>query len=323
MKYIDMHCDTIAEIYYRKRDGHPYSLFQNELQIDLKKLIAGDCLLQCFACFTNLGREERPYEYVNKLIDVYYEEINKYPDIIRPVYSYSDLEKNERDGVISALLTIEEGEACEGSTEKLEQLYERGARLMNITWNYKNSIGHPNKVENGVFTPDTENGLTEKGFEIVDKMQKLGMVIDVSHLSDKGFYDVAGAVKGPFVASHSNARYVCNHPRNLTDDMIRVLASHGGVMGLNYCDSFVKQYQVGFKVDDMVDHGMHIIDVGGIECLGLGSDFDGIGRHDLAIDDASMEQLLAHGFKSRGMSDDDVENIFSGNVKRVFKEILK
>lgn len=323
MKYVDMHCDTVAEMYYRKRDSLPYSLYENELQIDLKKLIKGDCFLQCFACFTHLGYIKEPFDYVNKLIDVFYEEIPKYSDLIVPVYSYADIKKAEESGLMAALLTIEEGEACEGSVEKLRHLYSRGARLMNITWNFKNSIGHPNMNENHEFFPNNEQGLTEKGFEIVEEMQKLGMVVDVSHLSDKGFYDVASVLDGPFVASHSDAREICPHVRNLTDDMIRTLASHGGVMGLNYCDSFIRQGKRGFELDDLCDHAMHIIKVGGIDVLGIGTDFDGIGREDLGISDASEQQLLVGALEKRGLNTSEIEKIFKNNVLRVFKEVLK
>lgn len=320
-----MHCDTISELYYRKRDGKPYSLRENELHVDLKKLVKGGWGLQCFAAFTNLAREKEPYAYCNTLIDLYYEELNKNSDLIAPVLKYSDIEKNRKAGKLSALLTVEEGQACEGDAEKLRALYDRGVRLMNITWNYPNSLGFPSRVDmkTGVFEAETERGLTEKGFEIVEEMVSLGMVVDVSHSFDKSFADIAATVKGPFVASHSNCRAVCNHPRNLTDDMIKTLAEHGGVAGINYCAEFVKYGVRGCAVSDLIEHIKHYIKIGGEDCVGLGSDFDGIDPFGLEIHDASYEQLLYEALLKSGIGEKTAEKIFYQNVDRVFSEILR
>ena len=157
---------------------------------------------------------------------------------------YDDILKNSDNKKISAFLTIEEGEAIEGSIEKLEHFYKRGVRMMTLTWNFENSIGFGNKriIKNGEFAgyvPDTENGLKPFGFEVVEKMEELGMIVDVSHMSDAGIYDIIDMSKRPFVASHSNAREVCNHARNLTDDMIKKMADKGCISGLNFYPEFL------------------------------------------------------------------------------------
>lgn len=324
-KFIDMHCDTISELYYKKRDGKPYSLYENDLHIDLKRLEAGGAYIQCFAMFTYLTKVKSAYEHANTLIDIYYDELEKNKNYIAPVLRFSDIDKNEADGKISALLTLEEGECCEGSTDKLKHFYDRGARMMNITWNFKNSLGNPNHVnaDNGSVSPDTENGLTNKGKEIVEYMCELGMAVDVSHSSDKSFYDVADIVKGPFIASHSNCRELCGHCRNLTDDMIRVLAEHGGVSGINYCPAFVKSDAEVITADDFADHVMHFIKVGGEDVVGLGTDYDGISARRLQIKDPSYAPLFWDALVKRGLSEDQADKVFYKNVLRVFSDIIK
>ena len=323
-KFIDMHCDTVSELYRRKIEGKPYSLYENDLNIALKRLAEGGSFIQCFAMFTYLQRVESAYEHANALTDLYYEELNKYKDYVSPVLCFADIEKNEKEGKISALLTLEEGECCEGSAEKLKHFYDRGARMMNITWNFKNSLGHPNHIDvnNGSVSPDTENGLTEKGKEIVEYMCELGMVVDVSHSSDRSFYDVADIVKCPFVASHSNCREICGHCRNLTDDMIRVLAEHGGVSGINYCPSFVKTDAEVITADDFADHVLHFIKVGGEDVVGLGTDYDGISARRLQIKDPSYAPLFWDALVKRGLSEDQADKVFFKNVLRVFSEII-
>ena len=320
-----MHCDTISELYYRKCEGKPYSLYENDLDIDIKRLAEGGAYVQCFAMFTYLTKVESAYEHANALIEVYKEQLELYKDHIAPVLSFSDIDKNEKDGKISAMMTLEEGECTEGSPEKLKHFYDLGARMMNITWNFKNSLGHPNiiDVNNGSVSPDTENGLTEKGKAIVEYMMELGMVVDTSHSSDKSFYDVADIVKGPFIASHSNCRELCGHTRNLTDDMIRVLAEHGGVSGLNYCPAFIKTGAERITADDFADHVLHFIKVGGEDVVGLGTDFDGISSRRLQIKDPSYAPVLWDTLVSRGLSEDQADKVFYKNVKRVFRDVLK
>ena len=325
-KFIDMHCDTISELYRRKIEGLPYSLYENELDIDIKRLAAGGAYIQCFAMFTYLTKVKSAYEHAEALTDLYYEELDKYKEYIAPVLCAADIAKNEKDGKISALLTLEEGECTEGSADKLKHFYDRGARMMNITWNFKNSLGHPNHVDmnNGSVSPDTENGLTEKGKEIVEYMCELGMIVDVSHSSDKSFYDVSDIVKGPFVASHSNCRALCGHTRNLTDDMIRVLAEHGGVSGLNYCPAFIRDgHPDTITADDFADHVLHFIKIGGEDVVGLGTDYDGISSRRLQVRDPSYAPMLWDTLVKRGLSEDQADKVFYKNVKRVMLQIIK
>lgn len=341
MKVIDMHCDTIAEIYARKQAGEDCGILKNELHIDLEKMKKGDYLLQNFAMFAhmeNLKGVMPISEYAFKLADTFLTEMRKYPDQIGIVRSYQDIEENRKAGRMSAMLTMEEGAICEGKLEYLRIFYELGVRMFTFTWNFANELAWPNRIEPGAldktgltapgkFVPDMEHGLTEKGFEFLEEMERLGMILDVSHLGDRGILDVLEHAKRPFVASHSNARAVCGHARNLTDEMIRGMAEKGGVMGMNFCPAFLRdreQWGTDMKVsiDDIVRHIRHIVNVGGIECIGLGSDFDGT-NISFEMHGAADMQMLAEKLRKEKFTEEEIEKIFYKNVLRVYKEVLK
>ena len=331
MKVIDMHCDTISELHKDHLQGGSSSILENSLMIDLKKMQAGDYGLQNFALFTSLERAEgKPFEYCMGLLDTFYTEMEAHSDMIGIVRSYRDIEDNWRKGRMSALLTIEEGGVCQGSLRFLRDFYRLGVRMMTLTWNFPNELGFPNKRERRedgttYLVPDQSNGLTGTGIEFVEEIERLGMIIDVSHLNDAGIWDVFRHTKKPFVASHSNARAVASHPRNMTDDMIRELADRGGVMGINYYTCFLRDFCQDeapvSRVSYMVEHMKHIRNVGGIGCLGLGSDFDGI-ECELEMKDASMVPMLADAMKREGFSQSEIEAVFYKNVLRVYREIL-
>ena len=218
--------------------------------------------------------------------------------------------------------------------------------MIALTWNFENEIGVPNLTMdahgNPQFHKRNDQGLTEFGIQMVQEMEHLGMVVDVSHLSDGGFWDVLRYTKKPFVASHSNAAAECHVCRNLTDDMIRSLAERGGVMGLNYCYDFLKESKEPASlskdpscfpdsdnhhakagcIEDMVRHVKHIVNVGGMEVCGLGSDFDGI-DNPVEFGDASGVQQLYEALVKAGFSEDDTDKIFYRNVLRVNKEVLQ
>ena len=337
---VDMHCDTIAGIFGERMRGRECNLRTNIGHVDLLSMCDGGYLLQNFALFVNIGKCEDPWERVLALHTVYEEELAKNRDLIAPVYRFDDIEKNSSQGKMSAMLTVEEGGVCKGELSKLHTLYEKGVRMLTLTWNYPNELGYPNldgRKEESVMgnpimereylnTPDTLNGLTDTGRRFVEEMEMLGIIPDVSHLSDAGFYDVLSYTKKPFVASHSNARGICPCVRNMTDDMIRKLAERGGCMGLNYCPDFLIQKPVGVPnpgtVEDIVRQAKYIVNVGGMEVLGLGSDFDGIEGHEELAGAQSMEKLYDGLLKGRFTSG-QVDKIFSGNVLRVYKECLK
>lgn len=297
-----------------------------------------------------------PWDEVCALYELYREELAANADILAPVYSFADIQNNQLAGKMQSLLTVEEGAVCQGELAKLEHLYEMGVRMMTLTWNYPNELGYPNmnsergrvvwaqcrRLREGRCTereraqiqaaltrylcvPDTENGLTERGREFLERMERLGMIVDVSHLSDAGFYDVLQYSSKPFVASHSNAREICGCVRNLTDDMIRKLGERGGCMGLNFCADFLELKPAGEEnpgtIQAVVRHAKHIVNTGGLEVLGLGSDFDGIDTHRELPGAQSMERLW-DALHEAGFTESQLEHIFGGNVLRVYREVL-
>ena len=328
MKIVDMHCDTISELWKSRKEGRPQELSKNNLHIDIRKMKHSGYLLQNFAMYTDLGKVSEPFDYVLELIDIFYEEIEKNKNDISVIKTYGDIIENERQGKLSAMMTIEEGACCKGEIAKLEELYALGARMMTLTWNYPNELAYPNlftkeKDSKGFFLFDNSQGLTQKGFAFIERMEELGMIIDVSHLSDQGFWDIAKHTQKPFVASHSNARALCGHARNLTDDMIKTIADRGGVIGLNFYGLFLNESADDFSnVKRMAEHARHIINVGGSECLGLGSDFDGIdGR--LEMEDCSqMEKLIAE-LEKQHFTIGEIEKIVYKNTLNVYKEMLE
>lgn len=328
MKIIDMHCDTIMAL-MNKTDN----LRKSNNMIDLGKLQKGDYLLQCFAMFVPYVSKDNkenysPFEMCNKMIDRYYLEIEQNKDLIAPAFTYEDIENNIKNNKMTALLTIEEGGVCLGNIEFLRNFYRLGVRMMTLTWNFKNEIATPNidyfsvtreQIQKEGFKANTTDGLTEFGIEVVKEMNRLGMVIDCSHLGDKGFYDVIKYSTKPIVCSHSNARSVCNHPRNMTDDMLFKLKENGGVTGINYCRAFVKEENSLATVEDMIKHITYIKNLIGIDYVGLGSDFDGIGNSDIELKDASMMNKLIEGLKKEGYTQEEIDKICYKNVLRVFK----
>ncbi len=173
-------------------------------------------------------------------IDVFKRIMAEYPDSIAPVYTAADIRKNAEAGKISGMLTVEEGGCCKGSLGVLRRMYELGVRMMTLTWNHDNELASPaGKPRRAAGGPDPRRGLTETGFAFLAEMERLHIIVDVSHLSDRGFWDIVEHGTRPFAASHSNCRALCPHTRNLTDAMIRALAEKGGIAGLNYYAAFL------------------------------------------------------------------------------------
>lgn len=329
MQIVDMHCDTISEILKHNRLKKECLLRRNSLHVDLERMLLSGYLVQNFALFVQMKKcEATPWDEVCDLYRIYCKELEANADILAPVYCYADIEHNHKAGKMSALLTVEEGGVCGGEIAKLESLYEMGVRMLTLSWNYPNELGWPNinllePVD--LYSAQTVNGLTDKGREFVVRMEELGMIVDVSHLSDKGFYDVCECTAKPFVASHSNARDVCAASRNLTDDMIRKLAARGGCMGLNFCADFLERVPDHMPnpgtVAAIVRHAKHIVNVGGIEVLGLGSDFDGIDTH-AELPGAECMGVLWEAMHRAGFTQGQLDAVFKGNVLRVYRDNL-
>lgn len=322
---VDLHCDTLSKINDLNSD-----FYHSNFHIDINKLKKGNYLMQCFAVFVDTKSTLNPIVKALNQIEMFHSISNKYKEYLEPVYKFQDIEQNKNRGLISALLSIEDAALIGDDLEMLEVFYKLGVRMITLTWNYENQWGFPNvvvKKEEEIFRQRANKfiGLKPKGYDLIKKMQELGIVIDVSHLSDKGFWDVYNNTTKPFVASHSNARSMCNHVRNLTDEMIIAIAKKDGVIGVNYNNDFLLNN--GFKgnristVKAIANQIDYIIKIGGNEVVALGSDFDGISC-ELEMKDASNIGMLEGELRNRNYTNDQIENIFYKNALRVFKQCL-
>jgi membrane dipeptidase len=312
-KIIDLHCDTILRL-MENRDK--LFLKKNNFSIDIEKLKKANSMAQFFAMFVGLKETSDPLQTCLDMIDKFYEELDRNKDEIEIAKNYNDIINNIANNKISAFLTIEEGGVLKGKIENLRNFYRLGVRLITLTWNYENEIGYPNCKPEYM-----EKGLTEFGGDIVSEMNRLGMIIDVSHLSDRGFYDVARLSTKPFTASHSNSRSIRDHKRNLTDDMIRILADKGGITGINFEKSFLSDKDIS-TVQDMAEHIMHIRNVGGIDVISLGTDFDGISPENEVQNIGEIYKLI-EALKKNKLSDDEIDKICSKNALRVIRDVMK
>lgn len=314
--YIDLHCDTLMRAYEL---GAGEILCLPEAMVDVERLEKGGCAAQFFAIFMlpqPAGEEGADEAYIQKLLHIFE---NSLGGKLSPARNLREYRKNREAGKISGFLTLEDGRAVQGSMERLEQFCRMGIRLITLTWNYENCFGSPNSADPAVM----ERGLTPFGRDAVARMNQLGMLVDVSHLSDGGFWDVAETAKAPFVASHSNCRALNPHPRSMTDEMIRALADRGGVMGVNFCPMFLRRDLDDpiSRVEDLVRQLQHMVNTGGVECAALGSDLDGIEGN---LELGSVEQMprLFQAMERAGFHESEIEKIAFGNVQRVL-EVLR
>lgn len=316
----DMHCDTIYKIRDERKKGNVLGLKDGRnLSVNLEKMKAGNYLVQNFAVFIDQQEHENPYENAMELVRIYWEEMENNSDRIRTVKTREEILKNAKEGILSAMLTLEEGGMCMGDVEKLQEFYEYGARMMALSWNYENELCYSAAVAGN----QEGFGLKKKGFEFLEVMEEIGMIPDVSHLSDEGFYDLLKVCKKPFAASHSNARTICGHRRNLTDDMIRQIGERGGVIGLNFYPEFLgENLKVEECLDALAQHAIHMIRKGGIECVGLGSDFDGFAGEGKPADAEAMDELV-WTFHKAGFTADELDKIMWHNVMRLYGDVLK
>ena len=324
MKYIDMHCDTLWKAWEL---GVENLNEINGTHADITRLIKGDCKAQFFAIFFP-SIEDDQYNsntypgddgYFDALYKIYRNTLIENSDKVAEARSFDDVNKNHQNGKLSLVLTMEDGRNMLGDMSRLEKYYDLGVRVLALTWNHENCFGFPNSSDSKIMS----QGLKPFGRDAVIRMNELGMIIDTSHLSDGGFWDVVELTKKPFIASHSNCRALNPHPRSLTDEMIRALAEKGGCMGLNFASIFLTMdlSLQDSTVELMMPHLKHMVKIGGIECASIGTDLDGVSCN-LEIDSADKMPFLFEGMKKAGFSDDEIEKIAYKNAERVMREVL-
>ncbi len=273
--------------------------------------------VQFFAVFIeDIYKPDRSLKRTLQLIDCFYKEIEKNQDDISLVTNYNQIEEVNSAGKIAAILSIEGGEALEGDLGVLRVLYKLGVRLLTLTWNQRNQIA------DGIGESRTGSGLTKFGLEVIDEMNRLGMLIDVSHLSETGFWDVIKKSKAPIVASHSNCYALCPHLRNLKDEQIKALADKGGVIGITFVPNFLTQEKRKTTVGDVVKHIDYLVEKVGVDYIGLGSDFDGTGGLPIGLEGVDKVPNITGELLDRGYKEKDIKKILGENFLRVFKEVV-
>lgn len=318
---IDTHCDTLKSLlqdFPNPPTPHRASLGERSDtgHIDIPRLIEGGVRCQVFAVSAErTPNPARPLRTALRMLDVFYAECATNVATITPVVDVEGIQRAHREGRIAALLSIEGGEPLAGDLGVLRMLHRLGIRMIGLTWYYRNALA------DGLWECRTKGGLTRFGVDVVAEMVRLGMILDVSHLTDAGFWDLLDVTDSPVIASHSNARAVCASPRNLTDEQITALAERGGVVGLNFSSRHVKEGRA--TVQDLVDHVDHIVELVGADYVGLGSDFDGTRTPPVGLEDASRHPNFTRELVARGYSDAEITKILGANHLRVFTTVLR
>ncbi|MDQ2087199.1 dipeptidase [Herbivorax sp. ANBcel31] len=311
MIVVDAHCDTITKIMETNSN-----LYKNNCNVDLQRLKKNKKFVQFFAAFVDQSiYHSQTLKRAVEIIDAFYQGVEAYKDVITLCCNYNDIEKSFKDEKVAAILSIEGGEALQGDVSALRIFYRLGVRSICLTWNYRNEIA------DGVGESETRGGLTLFGKELVKEMNSLGMLIDLSHISENGFWDVMKLTKQPIIASHSNAKKICSHIRNLTDEQIIAIKENRGVIGINLCPDFLKDGgNAGLK--DIVKHIEYIAGLTGFDHIGLGADFDGIDALPKGINGVEDIYKIADELLKLNYSNENVEKFLGKNFLRVIKEVL-
>ena len=301
----DFHCDTVLALLGEDMN-QAGNLRKNQFHIDLERASELGGYAQCFACFTTPMMEEwyhlSPIVIFEREIATIQREIHNNRDLISIAYSPAEIRANQNAGKMSAILTLEGTAGFGHDPALLEDLHAIGFRVVSLGWNEKNPLTGSHA---------TGGGLTDQGKEFVREAQRLGMLVDVSHISDEGFWDVLKITEAPVVATHSNSRRIWDNSRNLTDDMFRAICETGGVAGYNACDAFTGEQPV---VDTICDHILHFmeLDPSG-KHVALGGDLDGVSKMPEGFDGVQSWPVLAERLQARGLGEKEVFDIFWNN----------
>ncbi len=318
----DGHCDTLISI----RDGdrrlgercqvQPDGGVISSQHIDLPRLLEGGVTAQIFACFVR--QQFLPSDATNealRLIDAFYRALDENPEALLLATTAADVEQAKAEGKVAGVLSLEGAEALEGDLAMLRTFYRLGLRALGLTWNWRN------QAADGQGESRTGGGLTEFGVALVREANRLGLILDIAHLAPAGVRDVLELSEAPVVASHANARALCDHHRNLTDEQLAGIAASGGLVGVTYVPPFLAQERQDASLEKVLDHIDYIVKTIGLDHVGLGSDFDGFDGVLPGLEDVSHLPALTAGLVARGYSDEKVAQILGGNYLRVFRQV--
>lgn len=310
MIIFDAHCDTITKIMEVNSN-----LYNNNCHIDILRLKRLGSFVQTFAAFIDpIYSPAYSMKRAMQIIDRFHSEMENYKDDIMLCCNYSDIDEALTKGKIAAMLSIEGGEALQGDLGALRNFYRLGVRSICLTWNYRNEIA------DGVKDEDTGGGLTLYGRKLIKEMNKLGMLVDLSHISERGFWDVIETTSKPIIVSHSNARNICSHPRNLFDEQITAVAKNSGVIGINLYPEFLNNDGKA-SINDIIKHIEHIISIAGPNHIGLGADFDGIEKTPDDINGIENINTIFEELGKLNYTDEIIEKFASGNFLRLIKDL--
>ncbi len=296
----DAHCDTLHKI----RNGG--DLFDQALHFNLSAANRYARYIQVMAVW--IDRENTKDCFVSAIRGI--ETCNKHKGNCQIIKTASEL--STLTSGVGFLLGIEGGDALRGSLNNLQYLFDKGVRLVTLTWN------HVNEISDSAMENKERGGLTSFGRAVVMEMERLGMAVDISHISEKGFWDVIDIAKKPVIASHSCAKTLCPHVRNLTDAQFDVLCENGGIVGINFYPTFLG----GNTIDDILRHILHFLARGGKDYIGLGSDFDGVDRLPNGMCGTKDIYILAERLLKENLAESIVNQIFFQNMERYFLRIL-
>lgn len=311
----DCHCDTLTELYNKNA-----LLYENEQHFDIKRQIALGGGLQFCAIYvpTEVFRYQGGLRYTLCLLDKYNQEIKKLHENGIDVLQVRTAEDagNVLKHKAATLLAIEEGGAIDGSLEALRCLYELGVRAMTLTWSNRNDIA------DGINEEATGSGLTLFGKQVVAEMNRLGMLVDVSHISTAGFWSVIETSTKPIIATHSNAKSLCSHPRNLNDEQIKALAQNGGLDGITFAGQFLEEDWRNACIESVYKHIDYMLNlIGNDDHIGFGSDFDGISHPPYNIQGVQDYKPLIE-YLSKYYSDETINKITHQNVINLLQKVL-
>ena len=323
MTVCDAHCDTVERILKHRID---LGIRSNKGHIDIPRMIEGGVDVQVFACCVHGPGKPAGYyvKLARKMIDTLRSQFSRHSNSIELALKVSDIYKSNKNGKIAAIIGVESGQAIEDDLNNLQNFYNLGMRIMTLTWK-------STKWADASQEAMKRNGLTDFGKSVIKEMNRLKIVIDVSHAADKTVWDTLKISRDPIIASHSCAKAICDHPRNLGDDLIKAIAKAGGVICVNFYSLFLDQkYKLlsakGLKpkpppMSGVIDHIEHIVEVGGIDSVGIGSDFDGMNPPPVGLENVSKMPGITEELLKRGYLMEEIVKIMGGNFLRVFGQV--
>ena len=308
----DLHCDTALALLGKDLMDN-LDLKKNELHIDLERAKSLPGYAQCFACFTTPGMRDwyqaSPLVVFEREMGAILSGIERYPDLIRLAYSAEEVRQNYEQGIMSGILTIEGPASLSFDPELLEDLYQIGFRMTTLGWNEQNMLTGSHV---------TGGGLTDHGKAFLKEAQRVGMIVDVSHISDEGFWDIMDITEKPIVASHSNSRAVWDVSRNLTDDMFKAICQTGGVAGFNMYTDFIGKKP---DLDTACRHFLHFLELDPDgDHLALGGDLDGCDELPAGFEGVQSYPALAQKLLEHGVGEELLHKIFWNNALGVMRK---